>query len=351
MVVREDLPVSRLAEAYDLGSWESVELLPGGTSQHYHVVTGRGEYVIRRSYQSKTPADARFEHELTAHLRGNGFPAPVIVPTSGGDACATVDGHLYSVSVFVKGSPYRAGNVEHIRESARALAEYHRIVASFRPAFPRPREPFLNEILRERLAGMPSPEAIADFTDLHGDDPQVRELLASLPYTLKRGETVLDLLDRLYPDLPLLTIHGGCRRGSALFAGDRLVAMLDFDSARSEARVLDLAVALHDFAKVFGDRASPEFKVPLDLEVVSRFLAAYLEANPLEPAEVEALPALLAARPLKRALGKYRSVIEDRRVAQGHLRKTAQEVARVRWLEAHTPELRAALRSMPRAAS
>lgn len=73
----------------------------------------------------------------------------------------------------------------------------------------------------------------------------------------------------------------GSRRGSALFSGDRLITMLDFDSARYEARVLDLAIALHDLAKVFGERGSPDFEVPLDLEVVSEFFGAYLQANPL----------------------------------------------------------------------
>jgi len=38
--------------------------------------------------------------------------------------------------------------------------------------------------------------------------------------------------------------------------------------------ILDLAIALHDFAKVFGERGSPDFKVPLDLEAVSGFLGA-----------------------------------------------------------------------------
>jgi Ser/Thr protein kinase RdoA (MazF antagonist) len=85
---------------------------------------------------------------------------------------------------------------------------------------------------------------------------------------------VLDFLDRLYPELPLLTIHGGCPRGNALFSGDRLITMLDFDNARYEARVLDLAIALHGFAKVFGERGFPDFKVPLDLEVVSGFFGA-----------------------------------------------------------------------------
>jgi Ser/Thr protein kinase RdoA (MazF antagonist) len=45
-----------------------------------------------------------FEHELVRHLRDNGFPAPVVVPTVSGDTCAALNGDLYSVSVFVDGS-------------------------------------------------------------------------------------------------------------------------------------------------------------------------------------------------------------------------------------------------------
>jgi homoserine kinase type II len=338
------LPVSALADAYDLGSWESVEMLPGGKSDHYRLIAGSGDYAIRRSHSSKTSADLCFEHELVAHLRDNGFPAPVVVPTVSGDTCAAVDGDLYSVSVFVDGSGYEAGNAEHLRESARALAEYHRISASFQPLSSRSQEPLLNEILRERLTEMPPPEAISDFADAYVDrNAQIPDLLESLYYALEESEDVLGLLDWLYPKLPLLTIHGGCGHGSVLFSGDRLITMLDFDSARYEARALDLATALHDFVKVFRERGSPDFKIPLDLEIVSGFLGAYLQVNPLEPAEVEALPALLAARPLKRTLGDYRSMIEEARVSQGLVRKSAQEVARVRWLKAHGQELRTVL--------
>jgi homoserine kinase type II len=344
LLTREDIPVDALTEAYDLGSWRSVELLPAGKSQHYRIVTDSGEYIVRRSYSSRKLEEVCFEHALVAHLRRNGFPAPVFVPCVSGDTSVAVNGDLYSASVFVKGSQYQAGNVEHLREAARALAEYHQIVVSFGSSPPRSREAFLSETLRERLVTVPSPAEIVGFLARYGDqDPQIPELLASLPYTLGSGKAVLDLLDRLYSDLPKLIIHGGCRRGSTLFRGDRLVTMLDFDSARLDVRVLDLAIALHDFGKVWGDPGSPNFKVPLDLQVVSRFVDAYQEVNPLEQAEVEALPALLAARPLKRALGKYRSMIEDKAVLRGHIRKTAQEVARARWVEAHGQELRAAL--------
>ena len=51
-----------------------------------------------------------------------------------------------------------------------------------------------------------------------------------------------------------------------------------------------LAIAFHDFGKVWGEPGSPDFKVPLDLRIVSEFLDAYQEINPLEEAEIEALP-------------------------------------------------------------
>ncbi|QIN81825.1 phosphotransferase [Rubrobacter tropicus] len=349
MFAREDLPVDALTEAYDLRPWRSVELLPAGKSRHYRVVTDGGEYIFRRSHPSRTSDEVRFEHALVDYLRRNGFPAPRFVPCVGGGTSVAVNGGLYSASVFVKGSQYRAGNVEHLREAARTLARYHQIVVSFESSPPRSREPFLSETLRERLTGTFSPEVIGDFMARYGDHhSRVPDLLASLPHVLRRGEAVLSLLDLLYPDLPKLIIHGGCRRGSTLYRGDRLVAMLDFDSARREARVVDLAIALHDFGKVWGDPGSPSFKVPLDLEVVSRFLDAYQEVNPLEPAEIEALPAVLQARPLKRALGKYRSMIEDRALSPGHTRKTAQEVSRVRWLEDHGRGLREILHGATR---
>jgi hypothetical protein len=44
-------------------------------------------------------------------------------------------------------------------------------------------------------------------------------------------------------------------------------------------------------------------------------------------------------------------MIEDLQTSQGHVRKAAQEVARVRWLETHGKELRTALWGALQAAS
>ncbi|GBD14138.1 Homoserine kinase [bacterium HR25] len=340
------LPVEVLSRAYRLGRWESVRLLPGGKSQHYHIVTTGGEYVLRRSHRSKTAAAMTFEHSLIRHLRQHGFPAPEVVPTGEGGTWLSVDGRLYSVSVFVRGSPYQAGNREHLREVARALARYHSIVDSFRPPCLGLVAPFLPEGLGRRLRELPPLESGAPPLVARGDgDPRAKEALALLPYLLTKGREVLRALEELYPQLPPAVVHAGCRRGSALFQGDRLLAMLDFDSARLEARTLDLAVALHDLGKVYGDPSSPQHKVALDLKNVREFLLAYREVMPLREAELEVLPAILMAKRLRRALGRCHRLLRGEPLSDGDLRKVLLEAARVQWLEAHARELQEALAS------
>ena len=343
-IIKETLPAQALREAYDLGDWVSVELLPAGKSQHHFLVTERGEYVVRRSYRGKSVGDIRLEHELMAHLRANGFPAPEVVPTVMGGTYISIEGRLFRITAFVRGEPYEAGNLRQLEEVAHGLAGYHGLARTFLPSVSARRQELLKDSLWKRLSVMPRPEEWSRHLGaLRSAHPEAGELLEALPYALRKGEETLATLRRLYHNLPSLTIHAGCRRGSALFEGDRLRAMLDFDSAHTEVRALDLAVALHDYAKVYGDPDSPFFKVPLDFGVVAHFAAAYQGIAPLEPSEVEALPALLMAKRLKRALGRYDRLLEEQPLSRGDINKIRLEMTRVRWLDEHSADLRAAV--------
>ena len=83
-------------------------------------------------------------------------------------------------------------------------------------------------------------------------------------------------------------------------------------------------VAVHDYARVYGDPESDAYKVPLDLTVAGTFLRAYEEETdePLSSAEIEALPAFLTAERLKRGLGRFE------RAALGEPQTTASTVRR-----------------------
>lgn len=331
----DDLPVQELRRAFDLGAWEQAERLVGGKSEHHLVATDRGRFVLRRSYRAKEADGIRFEHQLVAHLRAQGFPAPEFVPTMTGDACAEIDGRLWRASVFVPGEPADGRNPRHVDAVAGALARYHELVESFAPSVPPPPVPLVGDALRQRHDAVAALEAAG----APGGTPP--ELLVALAAALADARATADRLDRLYAGLALTTVHAGCRRGSTLFEGDRLACVLDFDSAHADVRALDVAVAVFDFAKVYGDPDSSEYKVHVDTSVAARFLSSYsaAAARALGPDEIEAVRLLIVAKRLKRALGRYRRLFHAEPLSPNDLRKIALELDRVRSLRSRWGDL------------
>lgn len=103
----------------------------------------------------------------------------------------------------------------------------------------------------------------------------------------------------LASELPVGVVHGDLFRDNVLWhprddgaPGDALAALLDFESASRQPLVLDLAVTA--LAWCFGDR----LEVPL-LEALG---SGYASVRPLEPDEVEALPAVLRFGALRFAI-------------------------------------------------
>ncbi|HYH48861.1 MAG TPA: phosphotransferase [Acidimicrobiia bacterium] len=321
----EPLPADALQRAYDLGLWAEVRAMPAGKSQHYFLTAGLGRFILRRSYRAKQPEGVQFEHELVAHLRAHGFPGPEFVLTRDGEPFAVVDGRLWRVSVFVTGRPARQAHPGDAAAAARALAQYHELVDGFSASVPTPEAPLVPWALADRLA------AVIARLDQRPAIP-AGEVGASLDYALERAEAVTTRLQELYQTLPMTTIHAGCRRGSTLFDEERLAVVLDFDSAHREARALDVAVAVHDFAKLYGDPESIDYKVHLDPAVAGHFVGAYHAEAPLSAAEVEAIPLLLLAKRLKRALGRYERLLAGEPLSVNDVKKIALEVARVRSL-------------------
>ena len=335
------LPAAALTEAFDLGRWGETVLLPAGKSQHHFLTTDRGRFVLRRSYRAKEADAVRFEHELVGHLRAHGFPGPEFVPTRSGEPSAVVDGRLWRVARFVSGTAAQADRPAHVEAVAAALARYHRLVETFTATVPVPHVERLSASLRQRL------QEVVDARRRRNGAPLEADQADSLAYALAEGERVSARLAALDGELPLTLIHGGCRRGSALFDGDRLAAVIDFDSAHTEVRAYDLAVAVHDFAKIYGEPGTADFKVHLDPDVAARFVAAYHTSAPVAAAEVEAIPLILKAKRLKRALGRHARLLSGEPLSVNDHNKIVLELARVRSLSERdglAPALSAVLR-------
>jgi homoserine kinase type II len=256
--------------------------------------------------------------ELVRTLRVHGLPVPETLAARDGDVVVSLGGRLYVATAALPGTPYDPAEPAHLRQAGRVLARYHAIAAGLPAQGPDAGRPQVLDAVRERLT-------------MVDDD--------AAPYLVERSRLLLARLEPLWPDLPRTVIHGGCRRGSLLFTGPKLTGLLDFDSARPDVRVLDLAIAVHDLGKVYTALGHTDHKVALDLRRVAAFLRAYGELLSLTATEAKALPLLVAAKRAQRALARVARLTTGEPLSTNDVAKIRMETARLTWLHEHEAEL------------
>jgi homoserine kinase type II len=72
-------------------------------------------------------------------------------------------------------------------------------------------------------------------------------------------------------------------------------------------------------------------------------MAAYGELAGLSPAELEAVPLMMRAKRIKRAMGKTLKYLRAGDVPPNEGKKLHMELRRLRWLDEHDAELRKAV--------
>ncbi|NTV64981.1 MAG: phosphotransferase, partial [Oscillochloris sp.] len=164
------------------------------------------------------------------------------------------------------------------------LAEYHQAVDGFpgKPVVQPPRyNPSILLGLTERLLQR---DVLGDLT------PQLSW------YDRRAAELHARLTDKEYDTLPHVLIHGDVHRDNMLFLGDHVSGLLDFDQVAIDARIIDVADALVDFAQGQPPQNWSPWGVysgPLDIERARMLLDSYDTASPLTKTECSALPMIL----------------------------------------------------------
>jgi len=316
----QNLPLAELASLWPLGGWSSVSTVAQGKNEHLRVVAGDGVHYLRRSYRAKPSGELAGQLRLMRILCERGFPAPEVVPAANGADYVELFGRLWIATRGIAGTPFDDRSREHLWAMGRTLAHYHRVVADL-PAAPA------------------EPSVLAELRALGGE----RDLEPALR---SRTAHIVGRLDGLLPHLPRVMVHGGARRGSFVFAGERVAGVLDFDSAHPDVRVLDLAVAIHDVGKVYTLPGSADHKVALDLDRATELLAAYSRDTPPTPPEFEALLLLLEAKRLKRGLGRRSRERNGETLSDNDYAKIQLEDHRLAWLDEHRHALASAFQQV-----
>ncbi len=229
----------------------------GSVNSNFAVDVGGKRKFFLRVYEEQGAAGARTELRILEQLAAAGVP---VAPAFAVDGAAWLGSHRAKpVALF----PWVAGEIAcqrmvdaaRCQQVGRALATIHRAGVTDVPA-----GRFGPDDIRARLSRVEAESATLA--------PVARE-------TRRRLDS---LCHRRDDGLPAGLIHGDLFRDNVLWNGDRINALLDFESASHGSFVYDLAVCVH--AWCFGQQFDPK--------LVHALGAGYAAVRRLSPRELDA---------------------------------------------------------------
>jgi Ser/Thr protein kinase RdoA (MazF antagonist) len=347
---RDVLPnevVDALGEAFNVGDWLDWQRTPqGSTNISFFVTASSGRYVLRCSTARKSLDAMQFEIRLIEYLRERGYPAPAIIPTRRGEGYAQHNGTFYLMTAFIPGSPYDPADMTHLLEAGRGLGLYHQLVKDFPGSYYHRPSPVLSSL---GPAGIRSLMEVSPLTSRFLSTTEQERLRKTFSYISSQFIDVHQQMAEIYPTLRKLIIHGSFGRSALIFDGERLIGIVDYDRATHGICGMDLAYTIKAFCRIH-DQHSEDYRVGLDSQRCRDLVLAYCEVESLARQEMRAFPLIFREQRLVKVLNKCNNLLMKNAVVPQvakDMRKLAtmaeREAIRLRWLEAHSEDLRAAL--------
>lgn len=262
--------------AFGLEGARQQTLEAGHVNQHWRIGKGGERVVLRKYGVPRSDAGIHWEQDVMAFAAAQGWPVPLARPTATGGRVFRRDGEAWTCHAFLDGKQATADTAALRNIIGRLLGRLHRDLAGFavegqRPGFGKTWE--LDVVVEAAGAGSFN-ALVAAFGREYPD------LAANI--RRQRYRNLRELSRLHYPDLPDYPIHGDFAPRNLLFREGQLTGLLDFDFARSDARVCDLAPLLMPFQ-------------PLDPRLASGLFEGYQSVRPLSEQEWALLPALVRA--------------------------------------------------------
>jgi homoserine kinase type II len=288
-LTRQD--VATILVEYRLGAFQNSKYVDQGyVNEKWLLHTQRGQYMLKRRHSSlRELSVTQAQHALVRHLHRVGFPAPALVRTRDGNTSLLHRGEVYELQEYIAGDPFEAANPAHLEAAARMLGIYHNAVREF------------DHQALHRPAARYGPAALAQTVERLRESWRLsmtpRDDIALLrPLVQELEEHVRDLETRYLElgQIPELVIHGDYHGANLIFQEDHIAGVVDYDLAHWSARAIEVAEAIIAFCTDPGlGLVHIVYRGALDLEVVNRFMTAYLDEASLCEAELRALPDMI----------------------------------------------------------
>ena len=274
---------------FEIGGVESIQEYARGSRKapKLLITTEQGRFLLkRRAHGRDDPFKVAFTHAIQLHLANKQFPLPHLIGTKkDNNSMFQWRGGAYELFEFIPGQPF-----PHTPESAfdggHALGLFHKLLLDFTTQFQPPTgsyhaTPIIDQglqMLRDNL--------------LAGGGEETRQLGEYLADSYHQAAQAVE--KQGLSKWPKRICHADWHPGNMLYRENRVVAVIDYDSARLLPAIIDIANGALQFAVIYGEgdvSSWPEF---IDEQRFKSFLRGYEEVTVLSQAEILAIPHLMA---------------------------------------------------------
>ncbi|MEM6552492.1 MAG: phosphotransferase [Planctomycetota bacterium] len=282
---------------YDLGVIDTIKDFPRGSRKAPKLLlrSEKGLYLLKRRARGKDDAyKVAFCHGLQLSLADRQFPLPHLIGTRRqNNSMLKWGGTIYELFEYIKGNPYDQ-SLEATADSGKVLSLFHKLLQDYKPNYEPPRGSYHDaRSVHSSFTAMP-----ATLAKLPSNHPAASaEAVAKATRFLQAHYLAAAgrVNDAGLHDWPTTVVHSDWHPGNMLFRGSRVVAVIDYDAARLQQRVLDAANGALQFSILGGGDDPATWPEYLDESRFKRFLRGYdsVPDNMLSRAELDIVPDLM----------------------------------------------------------
>jgi len=324
--------IETLLENWNIGKLVSCrEAERGVVNINWVVKTSQGKYVLRKITHFTRIEDLRFELNYLTYLQEHNFPYKIPAPirTKNKESFLRFKGSYFWLYEYIEGRDIKRFGYSELRECARMMATYHKIVATSGLDNKKGGEVFRRKSVLKELE-----KSVAQIQTEDRQDRKDRIFL-------EESSTLIPLMKSLdgreYSKLPKYPLHRDINPENTLWKNKKLIGLIDFENigTMNDTVIKDISVMLQYSCR---DRKQ---KHKLDLRLARFFLREYRKHRQLSDREIEFLPDVITAGSIEDFSYAYWMLVNDPKRAKLYRLKLYSRTAQ--WYQKNKQEIVKAL--------
>ena len=279
---------------FELGVIDAIQEFPRGSRRAPKLLlrTNKGIYLLKRRARGKDdPFKVAFCHSIQLHLAAQQFPLPHLIGTKDdNNSMLQWKGGIYEAFEYIRGTGYD-NSLEATQDAGKTLGLFHKLLQGFEPEY-EPAKGSYHAARTVQGSMEQVPRTLEKMDPRVSDQSQrVNEIVSFLQQSYNQAAQKVNGIGMM--DWPMQIIHSDWHPGNMLFRGSRVVAVIDYDAARMQQRVIDTANGALQFSILGGGDDPSAWPDYLDLTRYKRFLIGYDKVNQISNGELQTIPYLM----------------------------------------------------------